>query len=156
SVRASIRDYHPDFCITTCSWPSFLYRNGHYDPQNPANGLFKGELLIKAFKHIFTSPSSTDEEPVDSVTHSAQSKNSGEHCTQRDVSTLLNMRSIQPRAVAYVSIQLRFVLSSAGSWCIVDDEFNNQEFYDNIIDYLELPPTPEAAKEVDDLLLWWN
>jgi len=44
-------------------------------------------------------------------------------------------------------------LSSSGSWHIVDDEFNNQEFYDNIVNYLELPSMPEAMKEVDDLLL---
>lgn len=55
-----------------------------------------------------------------------------------------------------MSVQLRFALSSAGSWRIVDDEFNHQEFYDNIVDYLKLPPSPEAVKDVDDLLLWWN
>ncbi|KAG2106917.1 hypothetical protein BD769DRAFT_1393086 [Suillus cothurnatus] len=95
TVRASIRDYHPDFRITACSWPSFLYEDGCYDPQNPTNGLFKGKLLVKW-------------------------------------------------------------RSSTGSWRIVDDEFNHQEFYDNIVDYLELPPSPEATKDVDDLLLWWN
>ncbi|KAG2752564.1 hypothetical protein P692DRAFT_20725836 [Suillus brevipes Sb2] len=157
TVRASIRDYHPDFRITACSWPSFLYEDGCYDPQNPTNGLFKGKLLIKAFKRVFTSPTSTyEEQPADSAARSVRNKNSGERRTRRDVSTLLNMRSIQPRAIAYVSVQLRFALSSAGSWRIVDDEFNHQEFYDNIVDYLELPPSPEAAKEVDDLLLWWN
>ncbi|KAG1799432.1 uncharacterized protein HD556DRAFT_1439814 [Suillus plorans] len=134
TVRASIRDYHPDFRITACSWPSFLYKDGRYDPQNPTKDLFKGELLVKAFKRVFTSPSSTDEEQaVDSMGRSALGRNS-----------------------AYISVQLRFALSSSGSWRVVDDEFNNQEFYDNIVDYLELPPTPEAAKEVDDLLLWWN
>ncbi|KAG2738110.1 hypothetical protein P692DRAFT_20759654 [Suillus brevipes Sb2] len=157
SVRASIRDYHPDFRITACSWPSFLYEDGRYDPQNPTNGLFKGKLLIKAFKRVFTSPTSTyEEQPADSAARSVRNKNSGERRTRRDVSTLLNMRSIQPRAIAYVSVQLRFALSSAGSWRIVDDEFNHQEFYDNIVDYLELPPSPEATKDVDDLLLWWN
>ncbi|KAG0698533.1 hypothetical protein DFH29DRAFT_1002776 [Suillus ampliporus] len=157
TVRASIQDYHPDFRITASSWPSFLYKNGHYDLQNPTDGLFKGELLIKAFKRVFTSPTSTDEEhTIDSMTRPTQSKNSGERCTRRDVSTLLNMRSIQPRAIAYVALQLRFALSSAGSWRIVDDEFNNQEFYDNIVDYLELSTMPEAVKEVDELLLWWN
>ncbi|KAG1828062.1 hypothetical protein EV424DRAFT_1318659, partial [Suillus variegatus] len=135
TVRASIRDYHPDHCITACSWPSFLYEDGGYDPQNPMKGLLKGKLLIKAFKCVFTSPSSTDEEqPVDSA-RSAHNRNSGERRTRHD---------------------LRFALSSSGSWRIIDDEFNNQEFYDNIVDYLELPPTPEAAKEIDDLLLWWN
>ncbi|KAG1832488.1 hypothetical protein EV424DRAFT_1563873 [Suillus variegatus] len=157
TVRASIRDYHPDFRITACSWPSFLYKDGRYDPQNPTKDLFKGELLVKAFKRVFTSLSSTDEEQaVDSMGRSALGRNSGERRTRRDISTLVNMRSIQPRAIAYISVQLRFALSSSGSWRVVDDEFNNQEFYDNIVDYLELPPTPEAAKEVDDLLLWWN
>ncbi|KAG1848140.1 hypothetical protein C8R48DRAFT_677345 [Suillus tomentosus] len=160
TVRASIRDYHPDYRITACSWPSFLYDDGGYDPQNPTKGLLKGKLLVKAFKRVFTSPSSTDkEQPVDSVARSAHNRNSGERRTRRDVATLLNMRSVQPRAIAYVSVQraqLRFALSSSGSWRIIDDEFNNQEFYDNIVDYLELPPTPEAAKEIDSLLLWWN
>ncbi|KAG1854864.1 hypothetical protein F4604DRAFT_1685870 [Suillus subluteus] len=157
-VTASIRDYHPDYRITACSWPSFLYEDGGYDPQNPTKGLLKGKLLVKAFKRVFTSPSSTDEQPIDSA-RSAHNRNSGERRTRRDIATLLDMRSVQPRAIAYVSVQraqLRFALSSSGSWRIIDDEFNNQEFYDNIVDYLELPPTPEAAKEIDDLLLWWN
>jgi hypothetical protein len=47
SVRASIQDYHPDFRITACSWPSFLYEDGDYDPQNPTKGLLKGKLLVK-------------------------------------------------------------------------------------------------------------
>ncbi|KAG1791946.1 hypothetical protein EV424DRAFT_1336898, partial [Suillus variegatus] len=136
TVRASIRDYHPDFRITACSWPTFLYEDGCYDPQNPTNGLFKGKLLLKAFKRVFTSPTSTyEEQPADLAARSVRNKNSGERRTRRD---------------------LRFALSSAGSWRIVDDEFNHQEFYDNIVDYLELPPSPEAAKDVDDLLLWWN
>ncbi|KAG2356721.1 hypothetical protein BDR07DRAFT_1299730, partial [Suillus spraguei] len=70
TVRSFIQDYHPDFCVTACSWPSFLYKDGCYDPQNPTKDLFKGELLIKAFKHVFTSPSSTDKErPIDSLCH---------------------------------------------------------------------------------------
>ncbi|KAG1893345.1 uncharacterized protein F5891DRAFT_963076, partial [Suillus fuscotomentosus] len=141
AIQLSIRDYHPDFHITACSWPLFLYKDGCYNPQNPTKDLFKGELLVKVFKRVFTSPSSTDEEQCR---------------TWCDISTLVNMRSIQPQAIAYISVQLRFALSSSGSWRVVDDEFNNQEFYDNIVDYLEFPPTPEAAKEVDDLLLWWN
>jgi hypothetical protein len=52
--------------------------------------------------------------------------------------------------------QLRFALSSTGSWRVIDDEFNHQEFYDNIVDFFELAVTSDAAKEVEDLLLWWN
>jgi hypothetical protein len=53
-------------------------------------------------------------------------------------------------------IQLRFALSSMGSWHIIDDEFNHQEFYNNIVDFLKLAVTSDVAKEVEDLLLWWN
>jgi hypothetical protein len=65
---------------------------------------------LQAFKRVFTSPSSTDEEqPVDSVTRSAHNRNSGERRTRRDVATLLGMRSVQPRAIAYVSVQVQTI-----------------------------------------------
>ncbi|KAG2149233.1 hypothetical protein DEU56DRAFT_729529, partial [Suillus clintonianus] len=51
---------------------------------------------------------------------------------------------------------LRFALLSSGSWCIIDDEFNKQEFHDTTVDYLELSSMSEVLKEVDDILLWWN
>ncbi|KAG5633240.1 hypothetical protein H0H81_009560, partial [Sphagnurus paluster] len=44
-------------------WPSFLFHGYIYDPEDPWNGLFRSSLLVKAFKHIFTSPSSVDKEP---------------------------------------------------------------------------------------------
>lgn len=47
SIREAIRNYHPDYRVTSYSWPSYLYRDGRYDPKNPTNGLFKGELLVK-------------------------------------------------------------------------------------------------------------
>ncbi|KAG1889142.1 hypothetical protein F4604DRAFT_1876909 [Suillus subluteus] len=133
------KTYHPDYRITACSWPSFLYEDGGYDPQNPTKGLLKGKLLVKFYRRT----------TYRLRLSSAHNRNSGERRTRRDVATLLDMRSVQPRAIAYVSVQraqLRFALSSSGSWRIIDDEFNNQEFYDNI----------KQLKEIDDLLLWWN
>ncbi|KAF7965999.1 hypothetical protein HWV62_40501 [Athelia sp. TMB] len=45
-------------------WPLFLYENHVFDREEPWKGLFRGPLLLKAFKHIFTSPSSAnDDEP---------------------------------------------------------------------------------------------
>jgi hypothetical protein len=38
----------------------------------------------------------------------------------------------------------------------MDDDFNNEVFYNHIVDFFELPPTQDAAKEVEDILLWWN
>ncbi|KAG2135515.1 hypothetical protein DEU56DRAFT_908867 [Suillus clintonianus] len=157
-VREAIRNCHPDYRVTSYSWPSYLYQGGHYDPNNPTKGLFKGEVLVKAVKHIFTSPSSADD-PLGfaSVQNlSKRQRTTGERRTRHDVAGLLRMKSVQPRAIAYTAVQLRFALSSAGSWRIVDDDFDHEEFYHNVVDYFELCPSREATKEVETLLFWWN
>ncbi|KAG1741753.1 uncharacterized protein EDB91DRAFT_1018792, partial [Suillus paluster] len=58
-VRQYVWDYHPDYRVTAYSWPTFLY-DGHYNTRNPRDGLFKGKLLLKTFKAIFTSPTSAE------------------------------------------------------------------------------------------------
>ncbi|KAG2113262.1 hypothetical protein BD769DRAFT_1673798 [Suillus cothurnatus] len=131
-VQQGIRDYHPDYHVMAHSWPAFLYKDEVYDPSNPTDGLFRGKLLLKIFKYIFTSPTSAEMEDQE----------------QLDPELL--------SSIAYVAVQLRFALSSTGSWRIIDDKFNHQEFYDNIVDFFELAVTSDAAKEVEDLLLWWN
>ncbi|KAG1857481.1 hypothetical protein F4604DRAFT_1589874, partial [Suillus subluteus] len=142
-VQQGVRDYHPDYRVTAHSWPAFLYQDGKYDPLKPVDGLFKGKLLLKTFKYIFTSPTSAeadDQEQLDPEMLSLQGRpkqrrTDGERRTRCD---------------------LRFALSSTGSWRIIDDEFDHQEFYDNIVDFLELAVTSDVAKEVEDLLFWWN
>ncbi|KAG1894575.1 uncharacterized protein F5891DRAFT_1130914 [Suillus fuscotomentosus] len=163
-VQQNIRDYHPDYRVTAHSWPSFLYKDETYDPLKPTDGLFKGQFLLKTFKYIFTSPTSAEMDEQEQLSPEVlsmqgrpkQRRTDGEHRTHSNVAGLLNMKSVQPRSIAYAAVQLRFALSSTGSWHIVDDEFNHQEFYDNIVDFLELAVTSDAAKEVEDLLLWWN
>ncbi|KAG1740139.1 uncharacterized protein EDB91DRAFT_1053375 [Suillus paluster] len=164
-VQQYIWDYHPDYRVTAYSWPTLLY-DGHYNARNPRDGLFKGKLLLKTFKAIFTSPTSTeldDPEQTSSNEVSAHGHSkcrriwtSGEWHTHCDVAGLLNMKSTQPRAIAYATVQLCFALSHASLWRIMDDDFNSKVFYNHIVDFFELPPTQDAANEVDDILLWWN
>ncbi|KIK82396.1 hypothetical protein PAXRUDRAFT_832234 [Paxillus rubicundulus Ve08.2h10] len=156
SVRAGIRDYHPDFLVTAFSWPRYLYENLVFDPKNPTKGLFRGELLLKAFRCIFTSPSSAESGEDQNARRNKVQRTSGERRTRCDVAGLLKMHEVQPRAIAYGAVQLRQSLSSSGSWRIVDEDFDNEAFYYNIVDYFELPTSQEQTKEVDDLLLWWN
>ncbi|KAI9454727.1 hypothetical protein HD554DRAFT_2031225 [Boletus coccyginus] len=135
--RAGIRNFHPDFLVTADSWPAFLYEGEKYDPQNPSKGLFKNHLLLKAFKHIFTSPSSAlkmdvEHEPVQ------QPKRHRKHDERRTRS------------------HLRFALSNCGSWWIIDGEFNYHHFYNNIIAFFEQAETPKEKKFIQDLLFWWN
>ncbi|KAG2126183.1 hypothetical protein BD769DRAFT_1357888, partial [Suillus cothurnatus] len=140
----AIRSYHPDYHVTAYSWPSFLYKDGQYDAINPTKGFLKGELRVKAVKYIFTSPSSAEEDP---------------EILQPDAST---KTPSQPRALAYMAvqvgsslhsnhslmtewIQLCFALSSASTWRIINDDFNHNEFYHNIVDYFELPSSPDVT-----------
>ncbi|KIN98941.1 hypothetical protein M404DRAFT_156486, partial [Pisolithus tinctorius Marx 270] len=155
SVKAGIQEYHPDYLVTAYSWPSFLYK-GKYDPKNPTDGLFQGELLIRAFRCIFTSPSSANA-PVDGDLHSCKVRRINKTDRMRcDVAGLLQMRAVQPQAIAYIAVQLRFALSSCESWCIKDEDFDYEVFYQNIVDYFEQPGSSERAKEIDDLLFTWN
>ncbi|KIJ58630.1 hypothetical protein HYDPIDRAFT_102297, partial [Hydnomerulius pinastri MD-312] len=148
-VHAAIREYHPDFSVTGYSWPMFLYPKGHYDPGHPSKGLFKGELLLRAFRCIFTSPSSALAEleadnDNDNPRPSGVPKKSRSKRTRCDVASLLKMKSV------------RFALSSCRSWDVKDEDFDHELFYHFIVDYFELPASREKAVEVDSLLLWWN
>ncbi|KAI9566124.1 hypothetical protein HD554DRAFT_2174837 [Boletus coccyginus] len=156
--RNKIRDWHPDFLVTANSWPRFLYENNHYDPSDPAKGLFKGSILLKAFKLIFTSPTSVDVDENQLVVPNVLAKcRRGERRTRPTVATLLKMKRVTPQAIAYIAVQVRFALSSCGTWRLVDELFNHRDFYNAIIRWFEeeMEDVEERAF-VDGLLLWWN
>jgi len=85
------------------------------------------------------------------------------------------MRSVQPRAIAYIAIQVRssvkatinlavlttdtkvqFALSSSSSWELKDDNFDYEVFYHNIVDWFECPRSQAKGREIEELLLWWD
>ncbi|KAI5981102.1 hypothetical protein EDD15DRAFT_2416898 [Pisolithus albus] len=165
--RESIRNYHPDYLVTADCWPFFLYRDEHYDPENPVKGLFKNTLLVKAFKHIFTSPSSADFEsaPDDTDNDSGvlaaepplkRRKGPSDRRSRSHVASLIGMKSVSPRAIAYTAVQLRFALSSCTSWRVIDEDFNYEAFYNNILTFFEECHTERDKAEIAELLLWWN
>ncbi|KAF7984187.1 hypothetical protein HWV62_15954 [Athelia sp. TMB] len=120
-------------------WPLFLYENHAYDPSDPWKGLFRGSLLLKAYKHIFTSPSSVDlQEPK--ATRSGNARIHG-------------MFEATLASIAYVATQVRFALSShnvfSRSNCVTETEQFYNTCMDLFLDKRELPDT-------NALLLWWN
>ncbi|KAI6158287.1 hypothetical protein BKA82DRAFT_4415306 [Pisolithus tinctorius] len=166
NVQANIRSFHPDYLVTADCWPYFLYKNEEYDPENPVRGLFKNAMLVQAFKHIFTSPSSADSETVldDTDLEDRMStdplpkhrKGLNDKRSRAHVAALLGMKSICPRAIAYTAVQLRFALSSCNSWRIVDEDFDYEKFYNNMITFFKDVHTPQEQVEISNLLLWWN
>ncbi|KAF8425762.1 hypothetical protein L210DRAFT_3324134, partial [Boletus edulis BED1] len=152
-MRTSIREYDPDFRVTAFSWPRFLYKGDTYNLNEPSKGLFQSDILVKSFKCIFTSPSSAHRhDGGDEAIHFK-----GPNPRHRShVAALLRMKSVHPRAIAYIAVQVRFALSCADSWALEDEDFNYETFYYNIVDYFEAPGSPEKAFEIKTLLLWWN
>ncbi|KAF8835193.1 hypothetical protein BDN67DRAFT_984789 [Paxillus ammoniavirescens] len=126
------------FQVTGNQWLVFLYTNYMYDPEDPWNGLLRSALLVSAFKHIFTSLSSVDQEPK--ATHSGNAR-------------LHGMRCMTKSSIAYVGTQAQFALTSAQVFSRTDLVTDSKHFYTSILDLLN---DPEEKEEVDQLLVWWN
>ncbi|KAJ3518520.1 hypothetical protein NMY22_g13631 [Coprinellus aureogranulatus] len=120
-------------------WPRFLYRHYEYDPDNPWEGLFRSSLLVMAYKHIFTSPSSVYGSP----SKATRSSNARIH----------GMMEVTAPSIAYIATQVRFALSSSAVFSRTDLVTDSEFFYNLIIDLLE---DEHEYVEVKDLLKWWN
>ncbi|KAH6908042.1 hypothetical protein BKA70DRAFT_1104179 [Coprinopsis sp. MPI-PUGE-AT-0042] len=135
-VQKQLRD--KEVVVSGRSWPIFLYRDEKYDENEPWSGLLRHKLLVKAYKHIFTSPSSVEREVK--ATRSGNARIHG-------------MTSVTRASLAYISTQVRFALTSASIFSRADTETDSETFYNSILDLLE---DPEEQDEVNDLLGWWN
>ncbi|KAH9949893.1 hypothetical protein B0H21DRAFT_687616, partial [Amylocystis lapponica] len=127
-----------ELTVAADSWPRFMYRDNAYDPENPWKGLLRGKLLVTAFKHIFTSPTSVDD---------------GSRATRAGNARIHGMTSVTPGSIAYVATQVRFALSSAEVFSRSDTAMNSAGFYDVL---LELLTDEEDKEEIDALFAWWN
>ncbi|KAJ3523302.1 hypothetical protein NMY22_g11499 [Coprinellus aureogranulatus] len=85
-VRKDLRS--GEISVSGDSWPIFLYLDHKFNAENPWDGLFQGRLLISAFKHVFTSPSSVESEG---------------RATRSGNAELHGMKSVTVAAIAYIS-----------------------------------------------------
>ncbi|KAG2747685.1 hypothetical protein P692DRAFT_20737382 [Suillus brevipes Sb2] len=161
-VRAGIRDRTTAFIVSENSWPTFMYENYQADPTKLEHGLFKSKLLIMGFKAIFTSPSSANEVDGDGdganiIENNRRARRRSDQAKVKTcVASIIGMRKVTPRAIAYATCQIRFALSNISSWRTVDGDFDYQIFWDNIVDFFEDPPGPAARARVEELLEWWT
>ncbi|KAH6916506.1 hypothetical protein BKA70DRAFT_1368536 [Coprinopsis sp. MPI-PUGE-AT-0042] len=119
-------------------WPFFVYENYTFDSTDVWKGLFRSTLLVWAFKHIFTSPSSVDREP---------------RATRSGNARIHGMTQVTVPSLAYVATQVRFALSSSPVFSRTDLVTDSERFYTSVIDGF----TDKAEEEhVKELLIWWN
>ncbi|KAG2749394.1 hypothetical protein P692DRAFT_20732070 [Suillus brevipes Sb2] len=159
-IKAGIRNRADGYLVTDLSFPAFLYERYSANAQNLEEGLFKGKILVQAYKAVFTSPSSAKdvEADGDGADISANNKRAQRSCTKvkKHVAHIIQMKKVTPRSIAYIACQVRFALSSVTSWRSVDGDFDYVQFWRTIVDFFEKPPGCTAHRRVEFLLEWWT
>ncbi|KAG1811124.1 uncharacterized protein BJ212DRAFT_1483796 [Suillus subaureus] len=161
-VKAGICNQTSEYIVSENSWPLFLYENYTVDSNNLEEGLFKSKILVQAFKATFTSPSSAKEADGDGDRANILENNrrARRALNQAKVKTcmasIINMRKVTARSIAYVVCQVCFALSGVTSWRTIDGDFDYEMFWNNIVDFFEDVPGPVAQCRVTQLLKWWT
>ncbi|KAH6905254.1 hypothetical protein BKA70DRAFT_1049812, partial [Coprinopsis sp. MPI-PUGE-AT-0042] len=119
-------------------WPIFLYKEFKFNKNNVWDGLFRSSLLVSAFRHIFTSPSSVDREP---------------RATRSGNARIHGMKKVTIPSLAYVATQVRFALSSSPTFSRTDLVTDSERFYGSVI---EAFTEPLYHVQVKLLLNWWD
>ena len=76
---------------------------------------------MKAFKHIFTSPSSALKTDIEGE-HAVQPKRQHklDECrTRSHIAALLGMKSVSPRAIAYIAVQVSYMLFMRNGYSLI-------------------------------------
>ncbi|THH09854.1 hypothetical protein EW146_g8559 [Bondarzewia mesenterica] len=124
-----------------------------YDPEEPWKGLFRSQLLISAFKHVFTSPSSVEKEVK--ATRSGNARIHGMICV-----TLASIAYIatQVRSTPFLfsslipikQAQVWFALSSLAVFSRTDTVTDSEHFYNSVLDLFD---DAKERKEVEALVV---
>jgi len=127
-----------------------LYAEEKGDPEYPEEGYLKGPLLLRAYRHIFTSPSSASDENMGTTKITSR---------RRDVATTLRLNGrVTPRSIAYAATQLVFSLNSSQEWRHEHAGLYYPSLYNFIVDFFEDADSDDETTiaSVKDLLQWWN
>ncbi|KAE9390713.1 hypothetical protein BT96DRAFT_833072, partial [Gymnopus androsaceus JB14] len=80
--------------------------------------------VFEVAKHIYMGPSAARGEP-------------GSHHGRRGNAQLTGIMTMTPRTIAYAVVQARFIISEASEWTQIENEFNYEQFYWNIVELCE-------------------
>ncbi|TEB29586.1 hypothetical protein FA13DRAFT_1710852 [Coprinellus micaceus] len=157
-VWAKIQSCEEGYELSMFAWA--LYAGYSGDASKLEAGYLKSPLLLKTFKHIFTSPSSArgvdvlgteeDNELPSSYWHTSQS--GACKASRKNVAATLHMKSVTPRTIVYAAIRVVF----APSWCMSHQGMDFSAICYDIIDYFKVDNDNKETKAVQDLLRWWN
>lgn len=130
--------------VMAALWPAYLYPGDSpgqdFDPDDIIEGLFRGYLLERVAKHIFTSPSSA---------LSAGASNGTRPCNAK----IHGMSVVEAEHIAYAAVQACFGISSLNKWKDKDGLFHYNNFDYRI---MRLIRERRDGEWVDSLLAYFN
>ncbi|KAJ3514959.1 hypothetical protein NMY22_g14577 [Coprinellus aureogranulatus] len=154
-VREKVRSCEPGHELSM--FARALYAGYTGDPAKLQEGYLRSMLLVKVYRHIFTSPSSAQD--IDALAendeNAAPPKKKSRTSKGRCVVQLNMMSRVTPRSIAYAAVQLLFALSNAAQWCEESEGLVYRDVYYEIVDFLS-PEDDDTKKLVRELLDWWN
>ncbi|KAG1816041.1 uncharacterized protein BJ212DRAFT_1209287, partial [Suillus subaureus] len=111
--------------FTNLSFPVFLYEKYTAKPDDLEEGIFKGKILLQAYKAVFTSPSSAkdiecDGNDTDTAFLTIKVK--------KHVAQIIKMDKVTACSIAYIACQVQFALSSVTSWHSINGDFDYTQF----------------------------
>ncbi|KAG2153479.1 uncharacterized protein EDB93DRAFT_1248743 [Suillus bovinus] len=146
-VKAGIRDRADGYIVTDLSFLAFFYAKYTAKPDDLEEGLFKGKILIQAYKAVFMSPSSAKDvdgngNGIDIIQNNRCARKSFDGLkVKKHVVQIINMVKVTPQSIAYIVCQVQFALSSITSWQSVDGDFDYVQFWQTVVDFFKRPPS---------------
>ncbi|KAJ3756362.1 hypothetical protein EV360DRAFT_85034 [Lentinula raphanica] len=174
-VRAAVRAFNSEYDFGKTAHARCFYKEELFDPEDLDKGFLQSYLLLQVYhilccridrlpafcsevyRLIFTSPSSTKDQPqnVDNLPAAKKPKtSSGNH--RAKVAQIIQMNEVKPRSIAYAAIHLHFALSDASHWTESHMGYNYLDLWNFVVDFFEDPGDEEGEKRAQELLKWWN
>ncbi|GLB41608.1 hypothetical protein LshimejAT787_1002080 [Lyophyllum shimeji] len=136
--------------VTGDDLPSFLYPDGQYDPEDLDKGLMRGPLVVRIWRHLFTSPSSA----VIPLGQQRAVKTKGCQATMNGLTTPT------PATIAYAALQTYWMLCPLDDWRLDDGVFDKQEFFRNVVNIFSMGQWEDVDSEnnewAEETLRWWE
>ncbi|OSD00043.1 hypothetical protein PYCCODRAFT_728913 [Trametes coccinea BRFM310] len=131
--------------ISDEDYPSFLYSDDEdFDPEAIDVGLCYGDLLVKAYRRVFTSASSVNKPPG--------KRGLGRGC----ISQIYKLDTVTPGSIAYIATLVRNVLSSCDSWEVKDGHFDGEHFFNRLVSLFNTEAEDADLCWISDAVVFWN
>ncbi|KAJ3925214.1 MAG: hypothetical protein NXY57DRAFT_907357, partial [Lentinula lateritia] len=110
-------------------------------------GLLQSYLLVQVYRLMFTSPSSTKDQPQDVENLPASKKKKTTRTNHRgNVAQIIHMNDVKPRSIAYATVHLHFALSDVSQWTNSHMGYNHLDLWNFIVDFFEDPEGEEEEQ----------